>query len=176
MSSGSNYEFTRRELEVIQLLSEGLNRNEIAERLCLSPTTVHTHLGNVYSKFRPYHEERRGRDSQVQTKIIRWALTDGAAVLKELEATKTPRSSSEYQKHPLEKDPMAYLESTIASMLKNGIHVACKDFQVLCFFCGEMINDGERYYRRTKWNLKHGEYAHKGCAERPITLTEVKDA
>lgn len=41
---------TAREVEVLQLLSEGLLARTIAARLGLSPRTVHKHLSNVYSK------------------------------------------------------------------------------------------------------------------------------
>jgi DNA-binding NarL/FixJ family response regulator len=43
-------ELTPRELEVLRLLAEGLTNREIAERLVVSPLTVHTHLGSIYSK------------------------------------------------------------------------------------------------------------------------------
>jgi DNA-binding NarL/FixJ family response regulator len=41
---------TRRELEVLQLLAEGLDQAEIAERLVISPKTVGSHLERVLSK------------------------------------------------------------------------------------------------------------------------------
>ncbi len=41
---------TPREMEVIQLLTEGLTNKEIALRLSLSPRTVNFHLDNIYSK------------------------------------------------------------------------------------------------------------------------------
>ena len=39
---------TPRELEVLRLLATGLSNAELASRLFLSPTTVKTHLGNLY--------------------------------------------------------------------------------------------------------------------------------
>jgi DNA-binding NarL/FixJ family response regulator len=42
---------TRREKEVIQLLAEGLNGPQIAEKLFLSPYTVETHRKNLFKKF-----------------------------------------------------------------------------------------------------------------------------
>jgi DNA-binding CsgD family transcriptional regulator len=41
---------TERELEVLQLLAQGLLATSIASRLALSPRTVHKHLGNIYDK------------------------------------------------------------------------------------------------------------------------------
>lgn len=41
---------TARELQVLELLSQGLLATSIASRLSLSPRTVHKHLGNIYEK------------------------------------------------------------------------------------------------------------------------------
>jgi DNA-binding CsgD family transcriptional regulator len=41
---------TKREAEVVGLVAEGLTNGEIAARLFLSPTTVRTHLENVFEK------------------------------------------------------------------------------------------------------------------------------
>lgn len=41
---------TQRELEVLTLAAEGLTRDEIAARLCVSGATVKTHLENTYRK------------------------------------------------------------------------------------------------------------------------------
>ncbi len=43
---------TQREIELLGLVSEGLNNKEIAERLYISPVTVKTHLQNIYGKLR----------------------------------------------------------------------------------------------------------------------------
>jgi DNA-binding CsgD family transcriptional regulator len=43
-------ELTPREMEVIQLLAEGLSNKEIAQLLFISPRTVNFHLDNIYSK------------------------------------------------------------------------------------------------------------------------------
>jgi DNA-binding NarL/FixJ family response regulator len=43
-------QLTPREMDVLQLLAEGLSNKEIAQRLTISPRTVNFHLDNVYSK------------------------------------------------------------------------------------------------------------------------------
>lgn len=45
-------DLTPRELEVLQLVALGLGDAEIAERLTLSPHTVHRHVANVRTKLR----------------------------------------------------------------------------------------------------------------------------
>jgi DNA-binding NarL/FixJ family response regulator len=43
-------ELTERELEVLRLISQGLNNQEIAQKLVLSPKTVRNHITNIFSK------------------------------------------------------------------------------------------------------------------------------
>lgn len=47
----TNPVLTRREKEILKLLSDGLNGPEIAEKLFLSPLTVETHRKNLLRKF-----------------------------------------------------------------------------------------------------------------------------
>jgi DNA-binding CsgD family transcriptional regulator len=48
--SGSIGELSRRELEVLGLVAEGLTNAQVAERLFLSPRTVNAHLTSIYHK------------------------------------------------------------------------------------------------------------------------------
>jgi len=41
---------TAREVEVLRLLADGLTDLQIAEKLVLSPRTVHAHISSIYSK------------------------------------------------------------------------------------------------------------------------------
>jgi HD-GYP domain-containing protein (c-di-GMP phosphodiesterase class II) len=43
-------DLTDRELEVLRLLASGLTKKQIAERLFISPSTVHTHTVHIYGK------------------------------------------------------------------------------------------------------------------------------
>jgi DNA-binding NarL/FixJ family response regulator len=43
-------ELTERELEILHLISQGLNNPEIAQKLVLSPKTVRNHITNIFSK------------------------------------------------------------------------------------------------------------------------------
>ncbi len=45
-------ELSPREVEVLRLVAQGLGDAEIAERLVLSPHTVHRHVANVRTKLR----------------------------------------------------------------------------------------------------------------------------
>ena len=49
------FQLTTREIEVLQLLCEGLKNSEIAERLCRSVRTIDHHLEAIFAKleFRP---------------------------------------------------------------------------------------------------------------------------
>lgn len=45
------YKPTRREKEVLELISQGFSNSEITEKLLIQPSTLHTHLTNLYDKY-----------------------------------------------------------------------------------------------------------------------------
>jgi DNA-binding NarL/FixJ family response regulator len=49
-STGSLGKLSRREIEVLALVAQGLTNHEIAERLVLSEHTVHRHVTNILRK------------------------------------------------------------------------------------------------------------------------------
>lgn len=54
------HSLSRRELEVLQLMSEGLSNAQISERLHLSAGAVSKHVANVFAKLElPHGEENR---------------------------------------------------------------------------------------------------------------------
>ncbi|MDG1240958.1 MAG: response regulator transcription factor [Opitutae bacterium] len=46
----STNSLSKRELETLALVAEGLSKKEIAEQLGIRPTTVVTHVGHIYQK------------------------------------------------------------------------------------------------------------------------------
>lgn len=49
-SNAVNYHLTKRELEIIELIDQGLNNKEISEKLYISYNTVRTHIENILKK------------------------------------------------------------------------------------------------------------------------------
>jgi DNA-binding NarL/FixJ family response regulator len=62
---------TRREREILQLISEGFTNKEISSRLNLSVNTVHVHRRNIMEKL----------DIHKQADLIRYALKEGISKL-----------------------------------------------------------------------------------------------
>jgi DNA-binding NarL/FixJ family response regulator len=42
---------TRKEIEVLQLVMQGMTQKQMAEKLFNSPRTIETHIANLFSKF-----------------------------------------------------------------------------------------------------------------------------
>ena len=72
MSSGNtpgsmNVSLSSRELEIIELVAEGLTNQEIAERLTISKRTVDNHVSNVFTK----------TGSKNRVALLNWAMDHG---------------------------------------------------------------------------------------------------
>ena len=72
MSSGGtpgsmSVSLSGRELEIIQLVAEGLTNQEIAERLTISKRTVDNHVSNVFTK----------TGSKNRVALLNWAMDHG---------------------------------------------------------------------------------------------------
>lgn len=80
---------TRRELEVLDLIAEGLRQKEIASRLAISPATVSRHVHRIHARLRagsrlPFDmllEESRGktRRLQAQSRTVAAAVREARA-------------------------------------------------------------------------------------------------
>jgi DNA-binding NarL/FixJ family response regulator len=66
---GSEYDLTRRELEILSMIGEGLNNQQIGERLFISPRTVDTHRTNIMQKL----------DIHDAANLVRFAIEHGYA-------------------------------------------------------------------------------------------------
>ena len=63
------HDLTRRELEVLSLIGEGLNNQQIGDRLFISPRTVDTHRTNIMQKL----------DIHDSANLVRFAIEHGYA-------------------------------------------------------------------------------------------------
>jgi DNA-binding NarL/FixJ family response regulator len=58
---------SRRELEILRLIADGLTTREIAERLFISPKTADRHIQNIYTKI----------GTSTRATATRWAIDNG---------------------------------------------------------------------------------------------------
>lgn len=61
------HEISEREIEIIELVAEGLTNQEIAERLTISKRTVDNHVSNIFTK--------TGAKNRVA--LLNWAMDNG---------------------------------------------------------------------------------------------------
>jgi DNA-binding NarL/FixJ family response regulator len=52
----TNFNLTEREIEILELISNGANYNQIAERTFISPKTVRKHIENIYKKLQVHNK------------------------------------------------------------------------------------------------------------------------
>jgi len=55
-ASEVNFNLTKRETEILEQLATGLNYNQIAENLFISPGTVRKHIENIYQKLHVHNK------------------------------------------------------------------------------------------------------------------------
>ncbi|WP_192347415.1 response regulator transcription factor [Algoriphagus sp. Y33] len=64
-----NIKLTRREIEILEQTSKGLNYNQIGENLFISPKTVRKHTENIYRKLR-VHSKLEAVQKALKNRII----------------------------------------------------------------------------------------------------------
>jgi DNA-binding NarL/FixJ family response regulator len=52
----NDFNLSKREIEIMELISKGDNYNQIAEKLFISPNTVRKHIENIYSKLHVHNK------------------------------------------------------------------------------------------------------------------------
>lgn len=103
----SRLELTPRELEVVELVAEGLSNREVAQRLCRSPRTIENHLRSVYQKL----------DVRNRVEMIRAATDLDLLDAPGTEAPALPASELELKGHTL--DLVRALDSRVARAGQN---------------------------------------------------------
>ena len=66
-SDPRNISLSAREIEIIELVAEGLTNQEIADRLTISKRTVDNHVSNVFTK----------TGSKNRVALLNWAMDNG---------------------------------------------------------------------------------------------------
>ncbi|KAA0231934.1 response regulator transcription factor [bacterium] len=65
----ADYNLTERELEVLDLLTQGADHKQIAEKLFLSPYTIRAHLRNIYDKLH-VHSKSQAVAKALQERLL----------------------------------------------------------------------------------------------------------
>jgi DNA-binding NarL/FixJ family response regulator len=74
---------SQRELEIIQLVSNGLTNQDIAEQLEISKRTVDNHISNILTKTK----------TENRVELVRWALQWGKVCLDDVNCCTLPLAS-----------------------------------------------------------------------------------
>lgn len=69
-SESDNYNLTKREIEILELLKQGYDYNKTAEKLFISPFTVRKHIENIYRKLQ-VNNKIQAVQKAIQSKIIK---------------------------------------------------------------------------------------------------------
>lgn len=70
MKKLTNHTITEREKEVVSFMYKGLNYNQIADQLNISPATVRKHTENIYKKL-SVHNKVEAIHKCIEKKIIK---------------------------------------------------------------------------------------------------------
>lgn len=73
---------SKRELQIVELVTAGLTNREISEKLAISKRTVDNHVSNVLTK--------TGTGNRVT--LVRWALQSGKVCIDELNCCNLPEA------------------------------------------------------------------------------------
>jgi DNA-binding NarL/FixJ family response regulator len=76
---------SERELQVIELVADGLTNQEIAEKLEISKRTVDNHISNILTK----------TDTDNRVALVRWALQWGKVCIDEVNCCTLPNLGKE---------------------------------------------------------------------------------
>jgi len=68
-SDNENFDLSKREIDVLEQLSQGLDYHEIAENLYISPATVRKHIENIYRKLQ-VDNKMRAVNKAIRHKLI----------------------------------------------------------------------------------------------------------
>ncbi len=80
----SQIELSKRELQIVELVSAGLTNQEISDELAISKRTVDNHVSNVLNKTATGN----------RVALVRWALQSGKVCIDELNCCHLPEGGS----------------------------------------------------------------------------------
>ncbi len=78
-------QLTKRELEVLNLISKGYSNEEITKKLYVSITTIKTHIVNIYSKLCLYKYDLNLKVSVMRLRAALIYLREKGQLLSEVE-------------------------------------------------------------------------------------------
>ncbi|MFB2935657.1 LuxR C-terminal-related transcriptional regulator [Aerosakkonemataceae cyanobacterium BLCC-F154] len=83
--SGTDASLSDRELQIIELVADGLTNDKIAEKLQISKRTVDNHISNILEKTK----------TKNRVALVRWALQWGKVCIDEVNCCVLPSSDEE---------------------------------------------------------------------------------
>lgn len=92
--SQTKISLSERELQVVELVADGLTNEKIAEKLEISKRTVDNHISNILSKTSTHN----------RVELVRWALQWGKVCLDSINCCNIPEPTERLVNHSLEGD------------------------------------------------------------------------